>query len=247
MITYDDYTATTLTHYSQAVVHATTAASGVFLAACLRVSIPRAISATASAAMGLCGAVSTSSTAARVECAGGFAELPRGRPLPLAGGTPMVNADIRGVLRIAISTVRATVINFSVAVGRAAAAAAQLRATACSHAKGAGASAGCKSALPARADHNAVSGIRCRINTFLGFGITAAARLAIAVVRIPVAAAARAAAAHAEHIQLAVPLAQISKLQRAATLKLDTPVATSVINLLMASGVGISHVRIFYC
>ena len=58
--------------------------------------------------------------------------------------------------------------------------------------KAAGASARRKGALSASADHDAVSGIRGHLNALLGLGVSAAARLAVAVVRVPVAAAARA-------------------------------------------------------
>ena len=158
----------------------------------------------------------------------------------------MVNADVGGVLRFAIAAVRAAVIDLPVAVGPAAAAAAQLRAAARRHAQCAGASARRKGALSARADHDAVSGIRCHLNTFLGLGVAAAARLAVAVVPVPVAAAACAASAHAEHVQLAVPLAKIGKFQRAAALELDAPVAAPVVDLLMAAAVGVGHVGVFH-
>ena len=158
----------------------------------------------------------------------------------------MVNADVGGVLRVAISTVGAAVVHLSIAVGAAAAAAAQLRTAVRRHAQCAGASARRKGALSASADHDAVSGIRCHLNTFLGCGVAAAARLAVAVVRVPVAAATRAAAAHAEHVQLAVPLAKVGKFQRAAALELDAPVAASVVDLLMTAAVGVGHIGVFH-
>ena len=158
----------------------------------------------------------------------------------------MVNADVGGVLRVAISTVGAAVIDLPVAISPAAAAAAQLRTAVRRHAQCAGASARRKGALSASADHDAVSGIRGHLNTLLCLGVSAAARLAVAVVRVPAAAAARAAPAHAEHVQLAVPLAKIGKFQRAAALEFDAPVAAPVVDLLMAAAVGVGHVGVFH-
>lgn len=202
MISDNGNTAAALADVRQAVAHAAAPAAGVGRAAGglgVRAAVGP-VAAASAAALGLCGAVAASTAAARIQGAGGFAELPRGRSLPFAGGTPMVNADVGGVLRVAVATVRAAVVHLIIAISAAAAAAAQLRAAVRRHAKGAGASAGRKGALSARADHDAVGRVHSRLNALLGLGVAAAARLAVAVVPVPVAAAACAAPTHAEYI-----------------------------------------------
>ena len=159
MITYDNYAAAALADVRQAVVHATTTAAGVGRAAGGLVSVPRAVSATASAAMGLCGTVAASSAAARVQRAGGFTKLPRGSSLSSAGGTPVVNTNISCILRVAIATVRAAVINVSVTLSSAATAAVQFRTATSRHTKSSSVSARCEGTLSTRTDNNVIRGV----------------------------------------------------------------------------------------